>query len=300
MKVTALMVTYNRKELLSKALYCIDNQNDKVDKLLIVNNASPDNTKDYLIERYSLELTSRNSTNKITNIYKGFLNDTEIILVNLNENNGGSGGFSFGVEYAFQEMESDWIWGMDDDAFPELNALANLKKTIEENKSTYAFWSNCDNDLNFDDDIKKVDSWMFVGFCLNKIIYNKVGNPVDDYFIYHDDSEYAKRIIRSGFDIIKVKNSVIKHGDFNSRDIKERRVNGSSISIPVMPDWKLYYYFRNEILKNNYSFKSKYKSVISKVIEFGLYTFVNKKFSSVIIKAILHGIINKKGKCEFL
>ena len=48
MDIGVVLVTYNRKEKLIKALKSYDNQSYKMKFVLVVNNASTDGTKEYL------------------------------------------------------------------------------------------------------------------------------------------------------------------------------------------------------------------------------------------------------------
>jgi GT2 family glycosyltransferase len=298
MKISILLVTYNRLDLLKKSLQSIDDYAHDIDELIIVDNDSSDETFEFLKGKYLFVKSNINFHLDIStyNFYKTTYKDKNVILIRLNTNTGGSGGFYTGIKYFNELSGSDWVWGMDDDAFIKKDALKELKKGIYLNPSVNAFWSNCNDDSEFVADYKDVDSWMFVGFCLNKQLINLVDLPVKDYFIYHDDSEYAERILRSNNRIIKIKNSLIEHGDFSSRNYWQRSFFGKTIKFPEMSDWKLYYYLRNNIHKASYSPLRKSKRIV-KVIFIGLkLIFLRPRSTNVIIKSIFHGIINKKGK----
>ena len=47
-KVIAVVVTYNRQQLLSECIDALRNQTRKLDKILVVNNCSTDNTERWL------------------------------------------------------------------------------------------------------------------------------------------------------------------------------------------------------------------------------------------------------------
>ena len=46
MKVAAIVVTYNRKQLLQECLNAILNQTAEVERIIVINNASTDGTED--------------------------------------------------------------------------------------------------------------------------------------------------------------------------------------------------------------------------------------------------------------
>ena len=91
----AVVVTYNRKELLEKCLNCLLNQKDASCDVLIVDNASTDGTQDMLKGQFMLP-----------NIY----------YRNTGENLGGAGGFQYGVREAMR-LGYEYLWLMDDDSF---------------------------------------------------------------------------------------------------------------------------------------------------------------------------------------
>ena len=106
--IFSVVVTYNRKHLLIKNLFALINQIQTLTSIIIVNNASTDGTIQEL----------QNS---------GLLESPYIQLVSLAQNTGGAGGFSVGMQLAF-EQGADYVWMMDDDAMPHITALDELMK----------------------------------------------------------------------------------------------------------------------------------------------------------------------------
>ena len=298
MSISLLLVTYNRIELLKKALLNVSDNAKDLNEIIIIDNYSSDGTFDYLIDKFNLKKIESDFYSCVakTDVYQGYSDGKEVVLIRLDSNTGGSGGFYTGLKYFKEKSESDWIWGMDDDAFIQPNSLSNLKKGILENNNINAFWSNCNNDINFDSDIKIVNEWMFVGFCLNRSLILKVGLPVFDYFIYHDDSEYAMRINRAGYSILKLRDSVIEHGDFSDREFFSKKLLNFNIKFPLMSDWKLYYYIRNDIHKHSYSYLVKMKRVLRLIFNIIKLTYINPSKGIIAIKALIHGILGVKGK----
>ena len=102
-KICAVVVTCNRLELLKKCIYCLRSQTVKPDEILLIDNGCTDGTTDWLATQANLTVISQ-------------------------ENTGSSGGFYEGFKSAY-EKGYDWIWAMDDDAFPEKSCLENLIKS---------------------------------------------------------------------------------------------------------------------------------------------------------------------------
>ena len=185
---------------------------------------------------------------------------------------------------------------MDDDAIPKLNALEELVKQIPNYKND-CLWSNCNN-AKFSNEIKEVDNWMFVGFLIPCSIINTIGLPRDDFFIYHDDSEYAYRILKNRYKIYQVKNSVIVHNNCVKNDnMYSKKILFKTIHMAKMPDWKMYYFIRNGILKYNWNDKKKYKQIFFSIPSIFLQIIIlNRKQLNIAIKGYIHGIIGKTGK----
>src|SRR5262249_14986996 len=101
-KVTAVVVTYNRRDLLLESLAAVLAQNRAPDSVIVVDNASADGTAD-----------------AVRKAFPG------VQLAELARNSGGAGGFAAGLALALAGA-ADLIWLMDDDTVPEPGALAAL------------------------------------------------------------------------------------------------------------------------------------------------------------------------------
>ncbi|MFQ2708886.1 glycosyltransferase [Aeromonas salmonicida] len=298
MKTDILIVTYNRLDLLKKSLESCFSYGNDLAQIIIVDNASSDGTFEYLSSQFGLHNQIIDFDTEVADFkyYKGAHFNRAVHVIKLNSNTGGSGGFYTGVKFFYEKSKSDWLWGMDDDAFIKENSYKNLVFAVEENSSTLAFWSNCNSDEDFSGNYKTVRNWMFVGFFVHKDLIANVGFPVSDYFIYHDDSEYAERINRFGYEIIKVKNSLIEHGDLAHRDVWSKNYFGKKFDFPKMNDWKLYYYFRNDLLKISKQDKTSFvkkKEIIKRAIKL---LIIKPQKLYVVTQAIFHGLLGKAGK----
>jgi len=274
-KGIAVIVTYNRKESLLRCINCLCNQTCELDKIYIINNASVDGTEQFLED-----ISKKNS---------------KIFYRTLKENNGGSEGFYQALWWAYNDG-ADWIWGMDDDAYANPDSLEKLLHAKDDiNDDNFCLWSNCNGDLDFDNNIKLAKTWMFVGFFITKSVIEKVGFPRNDLFIYYDDCEYASRIQNSGINIYKVRDSIIVHQDAVS-NIKKFIILRKELKIILLPkqNWKVYYYVRNRILISE-------KKVKKLAVRKGLFhafkcLFYNPRQFKFVILGVWHGIRGKSGK----
>ena len=101
-QVTAVVVTYNRRDLLLESLAAVLGQTRAPDKTIVVDNASADGTAAAVRDAFPA-----------------------VHLAELKHNSGGAGGFAAGMALALAEG-ADLIWLMDDDTVPEPGALGAL------------------------------------------------------------------------------------------------------------------------------------------------------------------------------
>ena len=240
-KVVAVTVTYNSGELLRRAINALLNQTVKLEKIIVVDNASNEENKKIIEE---------------------IAESSEIIDVLWLENNsGGAGGFEAGVKYVHINYDYDWVWLMDDDAFPTVNCLEKLlrydtligvgclcpliygvdneKFQLYHHKLICRFLSKDKQKFDSVDKIpeySELEANAFVGPLISKQVVSEVGFPDGKLFIYGDDLEYIYRISRK-FKVYLIKSAVINH-----RDVKiDNAVNYKSW-------WKDYYMYRNRYL----------------------------------------------------
>lgn len=289
--IAAVIVTYNRLDKLKRALVSYDCQNVKPQYLIVVNNASTDSTYEYL-EKWKLEESG---------IVK--------IVLNLEENLGGSGGFYYGEKKAL-ELPVDWIMIADDDAYPEANYLEGLNKYI---------CSHCENDYSIVcgkvlehnspvnihraflkskwaryfqsyaslKEYKKEefhpDFVSYVGILINKSKMNKVGLVNKDYFIWYDDTEHSERLKKVG-KIVCLPAFTIIHDVSCEND---------SLS------WKNYYGFRNNVdfMKKHFRIQMPFVVVIT-LLKAILCPLKGKSIaeSKLRINAIYDGLAGRLGK----
>ncbi len=100
-KTAAVVVTYNRKDLLEKCIDRLRQQKNAACDIIIVDNASTDGTADMIKCQYNVP---------------------EVIYMNTGANLGGAGGFQYGVKQAVL-LGYEYVWIMDDDTLPQETAL---------------------------------------------------------------------------------------------------------------------------------------------------------------------------------
>lgn len=260
MDIGVVIVTYNRLEKLKNTLECYQRQIKKPKYIIVVNNASTDETAIFLNE------------------WKNMIVDYEKIVISMKQNSGGSGGFYKGMEYAMTRTDADWIWISDDDAYPEednfskivefenthtklMTSVVAMTAVVEGNngidyrhrrrvrKTFKSIYEDSVSPKEYDNEYFELDVFSYVGTLIRKDVLNKAGLPIKDFFIFYDDSEHSIRIKQYG-KIICLTNLIVHH-DINVT---------SSESVVT---WKQYYGIRNYLyyLKISYSRKYYYKQI---------------------------------------
>lgn len=240
--ITSVVVTYNRKSLLRKALAAHAAQTLQPARFLIVDNASTDGTREMLKA-------------------EGWLDHPGGALLALPENSGGAGGFAAGLKHAIASG-AEWVWMMDDDAEPHPEALEQLMQVAIDPEQVYGSLAVCDGETSWlttvlvpalgevdrpDEvpDCAQVQSLPFLGFLIHRDLVARIGLPDVGYFIAADDVEYCVRAQRAGAKVMIAGKSRIEHP--KSRPYKVR-VLGHTLTCLALPPWKRYYDTRNRLL----------------------------------------------------
>lgn len=246
MKICAVVVTFNRRDLLKENIEALFNQTTELDKIIIVDNNSNDGTGELL------------------EIYKS--NNKNFEYISLKENIGGAGGFNYAIKEACK-YNYDYIWIMDDDTVPQYDALEKLLKSN--------VWNNrwgflCSKVLWIDDTLCKMnipsykkggnnnelESASFVSLLIKTKDIEEVGLPIKDFFIWGDDLEFTLRLsnnISSGY---IVDDSIVVHKMKENISVDISRENSERISRYFYEFRNKYYIYKNQgkILNYYYHF----------------------------------------------
>ncbi len=208
--VAAVVVTYNRKELLKECISALLNQTYKNLDIFVIDNASTDGTKEYI---------------------KEYINLSMIHYYNTQKNIGGAGGFNRGIRLTARKGY-DYIWLMDDDTIPQNDSLEQLMNAAQLVNYNFGFLSSYAEfvdgspcimnipdlkqtgwiyDKQFiKDGLIEADRATFVSFLVPRKIVLKEGLPIKEFFIWADDTEYSKRISKD-FPCYFVSDSIVTH-----------------------------------------------------------------------------------------
>ena len=208
-KTAAVIVTFNRCDMLRRCIDAVLNQSADC-QLFIIDNNSSDGTGEYVAS----------------------LNNGRIFYHNPGENIGGAGGFNLGLKLAM-EQNCTHFWMMDDDCLPRPDALAQLLEADRLLDGKYGFlvskvlWTDgSDCKMNVPKFVKKtsvspellrsglepVKQATFVSFFLSADTIRCFGLPQKEFFIWGDDIEYSRRVaVRGKIPGFQVGRSIVVH-----------------------------------------------------------------------------------------
>lgn len=246
MKIAAIVITYNRKELLKE---CVESvlSGTVVPDVIVVDNASTDNTEE-LVKNYPVK------------------------YLRLEKNLGPAGGAEAGQRYAYSEGY-DFVWMLDDDVIVSKDALENLLLYYEKLNSEFPkiyltsvafstkdFTKPLYNLLRYNEKTgltKKIDDAVFLndffeydigpmhGLFLPRIVFDEVGFFKGALWGWYDDTEFVLRCKRAGFKGFAITKSRIFH-PIEYR--KQVRILGRTFTILSGRPFRMYLGTRNNII----------------------------------------------------
>lgn len=284
-KTLAIIVTYNRKELLSECIHSLLNQTYKECNILVIDNASTDGTREYI--------------NK-------YVDNKKVIYENTGSNLGGAGGFNYGIKYALENLNYDYLWLMDDDTIPTQTALQELVSGAEVLKNNFGFLSSkvlwkdgkyCNMNIpiiskdwtnNIDlvsSEMIRLNSASFVSCFIKQETAYEMGLPIKDFFIWGDDVEYTSRISKK-YNSYFVNKSVVIHKMKSNSPVyfvEDNDVNRIK---------RLFYTFRNRFyIRKKEGFVGIVKHCGMFFRDFNIALFKSKKYRLLRTWSILKGFL---------
>jgi rhamnopyranosyl-N-acetylglucosaminyl-diphospho-decaprenol beta-1,3/1,4-galactofuranosyltransferase len=193
--VCAIVVTYNRREMLRRCLSALAEQEHPVQTTLVVDNASSDGTADLVRTEYP-----------------------DVELLALERNVGGAGGFERGLSWA-HERGYEWLWLMDDDTLTlpsTLGALLGGARRAPGREPLIVCSEVRWKDERLHPMNVPLPRWRdrahlaeaagrgllsvryatFVSLAIRREAIDRFGLPLPEYFIWGDDVEFTARVLR--------------------------------------------------------------------------------------------------------
>jgi GT2 family glycosyltransferase len=244
-KVCAVIVTFNRVELLQRTLAAVLAQTTPCSNVVVVDNHSSDGTAAWLATEAR--------------------DEPRLVIVTMPSNTGGAGGFHAGVKHGYA-LGGEWLWLMDDDCVAAPDALARLLASTPFQRradnpalgflASRVCWTDGSACLlnvpqvarfdwnrlhDVDTSYTKIHAASFVSVLISRAAVKKVGLPVRQFFIWFDDVEYTARISHAGFAAYYIADSTVTH-------VTPHNVHPQDFGNLKPKDlWKHRYGLRNEV-----------------------------------------------------
>lgn len=221
--VTIIIVNWNKKDDAIKLLDSVANIDYENYRIVVVDNASDDDSVP-AINAHALPIT----------------------LIENSQNLGGTGGFNTGLKYALENGEQDYVWLLDNDATVTPLALRALVDAMEADSSialagskilnaenservvetgANIIWSagnvaplnqNCD-DTNALDAVFEVDYVAICSALVRDSALRDVGIMDQRYFLLWDDMDWGFTFKQYGYRVVAVGMSKVKHAPFTEK-----------------------------------------------------------------------------------
>ncbi|AXN35351.1 glycosyltransferase [Latilactobacillus curvatus] len=282
-KISLVVVTYNRLALLKECMESVFKFSDLLSHIIIVDNASDLETKNYLVSL-----------------------GNKIDYIRLEKNLGGAGGFYIGIKYFTEKTSDDYVWVMDDDTIPNKKSLNELIKAAQKFNS-FGFLASdvrwidgspakmnipsVEDDLWTENkDYVRLKRATFVSIVISRVAIETVGYPIKEFFIWGDDTEYTKRI-SSKFASYFVGSSEVLHK-------MKGNIGADLMNDSVERIDRYFYAYRNRYYNAKHSSKKVYTKyrlrVLNEALQLLFGSYKNKfRRLSVLIKGTFAGIFFK-------
>jgi rhamnopyranosyl-N-acetylglucosaminyl-diphospho-decaprenol beta-1,3/1,4-galactofuranosyltransferase len=220
------VLTRNRAASLRSTLHAISGQSRPVNEIVVVDNASEDDTLDMLAKEFP-----------------------SVHVVASSSNLGAAGGRSRGMATAF-EQGYDMVWFVDDDTTPDEQTLDRTLMTaaripnlgiLGQLGGTLQFGiirhGRDRGPIEFARDARQVDFVLTDGAVVTRTAFERVGVLDERYFIMMEDVEYPLRVKRAGLVVARADLGFAFH---------HLGATAGGRGGPSAP-WRLYYQTRNHL-----------------------------------------------------
>jgi rhamnopyranosyl-N-acetylglucosaminyl-diphospho-decaprenol beta-1,3/1,4-galactofuranosyltransferase len=219
-RISAVIVTFNNVEMLVHLVNDLLSQTRPPDRIVVVDNASVDDTAEVMRTRFP-----------------------GVRYIRLDENTGSAGGYYEAIKAVLPD--SDLIWTLDDDVRLRDDSLEELLKGMEKLDPKLSLSSvRSVGPSHPHSSPTRLVLFPWRGTLIKSDLIRRFGLPIKDFFIYGEDIEYASRFNSKGFYCYWIPTSVC---------VEERKEGkndyvfaGGATKIYSRP-FQLYYAFRNNL-----------------------------------------------------
>jgi GT2 family glycosyltransferase len=223
-KVCAVIVTFNNAGMLSDLLNDLRIQTRLPDEVIVVDNASLDQTESVVKINYP-------AAN----------------YIKLMDNLGSAGGFYEGITRAAES--SDFIYTLDDDVCLKSDTLSEIVKgfqLLERSLPSRVGAVRSVGKRHPEDVPTRLDICSWRGTLFKTSIVREAGLPSTNYFLYGEDLEYSLRLRKRGYSFYWIPTSICQERHRDQDGKTHVNILGKK-RVRYQDPFRLYYAFRNEV-----------------------------------------------------
>jgi rhamnopyranosyl-N-acetylglucosaminyl-diphospho-decaprenol beta-1,3/1,4-galactofuranosyltransferase len=269
--IVAVVLTYNRRDLLRRCLEAVLTQARAPAKVIVIDNASTDGTSQMLAQDFP-----------------------SVDVRCLPENSGYSGGMRAGLMCALG-CAPHYIWFLDDDAIPLASCLETLVREMQGLATVRRV--GVLRPLVQDPETGKVmGGGVSCGTLLKAEMVATVPLPPTELFMEYDDKIYEIWIRRAGYEIVRLPLALVHHPVRRPQTFRQILSEGYRTT-----PWRLYYRLRNRIYFSLYMERSLPRlfgnlSVGARAIALLTLFGRPRRGQGLVIKGIVDGLLGRLGR----
>jgi rhamnopyranosyl-N-acetylglucosaminyl-diphospho-decaprenol beta-1,3/1,4-galactofuranosyltransferase len=251
-RIAVVIPTHNRQDLLRVCLKSVFEQSLSPELVLVVDNGSTDGTREMVNAEFP-----------------------QAQYLFIPEPCGSAGGFAAGVRFAM-DQGYEWVWLMDNDAYPAPDALDVLVRAAQSMSGKvfnslvvtpdggsvnwgYHYYLGDDYHtgrrlystvrelLTLNQPVLNGLAQFYPGALIHREVIEKVGVPTPEFFTRGDEVDYVLRIQEAGFKTYTVVTSRVTHPP---EPYYTTCALGRTVQVPTLAPWKQYYALRNHIINS--------------------------------------------------
>jgi rhamnopyranosyl-N-acetylglucosaminyl-diphospho-decaprenol beta-1,3/1,4-galactofuranosyltransferase len=297
MRICAIVVTCNRKEMVSRLLEDFEGQTHKPNGIIVVDNGSEDGTGEYIRSNFP-----------------------EVKLYCLQDNIGHMGALAVAIEKALQQGY-DAVVSVDDDARLRDDTMESLFQSINTHKflkDAIVWCANVSPDGKFFTEpvcIKIGEEWKIyhefhpdlygkiyettgganIGLYIPRKAIEAIGLPRTE-LVFNGEEDLKFRFSQAGFKRYYCFSSIIYHKRYFFHEFKFR---GKTRFVSRVSPWHTYYEIRNRIyIDRLYKRRTTFKTLLVTAVDSAIKLYISKKRLSVlfyILRAVYDGLRGNMG-----
>lgn len=225
--VASITTAYNGAHVLPQHIDALLQQRRPLQEIIVVDNASKDQTSALLATRYP-----------------------NVTVLRMSENLGAGGALAAGLAYAAIQRRHDWIWTFDQDSVPTHGSLETMLQEAQSLRSTadeigmiatlpvnpetgthYVPWLWRNGFAKPPSELLCQSVWfpdlvITSGCIVRREVVEKIGLPRSDFFMDFVDYEYCLRVRSHGYKIAVITRAKLHHEIGKARKVRLLRYSG--------------------------------------------------------------------------